>query len=378
MEKLTFTRFAAAMSVVLTHFGQDIPVIDTVPWSYFLRQGTFMVSYFFVLSGFIMAAVYWELEGRADRRAYWAARFARIYPVYILALVFMMALGGPENGSHPWRTFLLNAVMIQAWLPTFALTGNPPGWSLSAEAFFYLAFPFCLPLLRGLHGVWRPLLVVGLVWLVSQIGYHIGRQALELHFVESLHNAIHYDPLLHFNSFLVGAFASLVLRRRGWQRTSAAQQYHPHGTGVSFVMVLAGATLIIVALLMLGQGVYVAGAFLSATNGLLAPIFALFIAALSVDTSPWTRWLAWPPLVALGEMSYAVYMLQDPMRELVYRLVSRSSLIVPPVPLFWMFVLSLLIVSAVVWRWYEMPLRRFLRELLGGPSQPQNRRSAMV
>ncbi|MEP6656985.1 MAG: acyltransferase [Betaproteobacteria bacterium] len=375
MEKLTFTRFAAAMSVVLTHFGQDIPVIDTVPWSYFLRQGSSMVSYFFVLSGFIMATVYWELEGRADRRAYWAARFARIYPVYILALVFMMALGGPEKGSHPGWTFVLNATMIQAWLPTFAVTGNPPGWSLSAEAFFYLAFPFCLPLLRGSRGVWRPFVVVGLVWLVSQVGHHVGRQALELHFVESLHNAIHYDPLLHFNSFLVGAFASLMLRRRGGQRTGAAR---PGETGASLAMVLASVALVAAALLMLGRGVYVAGAFLSATNGLLAPIFALFIAALSVDTSPWTRWLAWWPLVALGEMSYAVYMLQDPMRELVYRLVSRSSLNVPPVPLFWMFVLALLAVSAAVWRWYERPLRRFLRQRLGGNSQPQNRRSAMV
>ncbi len=371
MEKLTFTRFVAAISVVFTHFGRGIPFIDDQPWAYLLRQGSFMVSYFFVLSGFIMAAVYWDLQDRADRRAYWAARFARIYPVYILALVFMMSLGGPQNGPQPLATFVLNATMIQAWLPTFAMTGNPPGWSLSAEAFFYLAFPLCMPALRRLPGIWRPLLVVGFVWLVSQVGYHVGRQALEAEFSEALHSALHYDPLLHLNSFLVGIAAQLVLRRRGW-RTSVEPR-----TGAAFVLLLASSALLAVALVALGEGVVLAGAFLSAANGLLAPLFALFIAALCVDASPWTRWLAWWPLVALGEMSYAVYMLQDPMRELVYRVV-LSSTTMNPVALFWVFVAALVAVSALVWRCYERPLRRVLRDRLAGPAERRNRPATVV
>ena len=62
------------------------------------------VDLFFVLSGFIMAAVYWDLQDRADRRAYWAARFARIYPVYLLSLLLRYETDSQDAmGSRlPW------------------------------------------------------------------------------------------------------------------------------------------------------------------------------------------------------------------------------------------------------------------------------------
>ncbi|MEP7208483.1 MAG: acyltransferase [Casimicrobiaceae bacterium] len=372
MEKLTFTRFVAAFAVVLTHFGRDIPFIDELPWSHFLRQGSFMVSYFFVLSGFIMAAVYWDLDGRTDRRAYWIARFARIYPVYLLALVFMMVLD-TENGLRPLVSFVLNASLLQAWFPTYVMTGNPPGWSLSTEAFFYLLFPFCMPVLRAMPGLWRPLAAITAIWLASQVGYHAGRQYLEVHPIEVVHNALHYFPPLHLNSFLAGIAANLVLRRGAWLDSGNAGR----SSGAALALVLASFALILAALWVLGRGLYVADAFVSAANGLLAPLFALFIAALAVDRSRWTRWLAWAPLVAMGEMSYAVYILQDPVREVVYRL-GTGPLPMTPIWLFYTYLATLVALSAVLWRWYEQPLRRYLRSRLGGPGAARAPRAAVV
>ena len=37
--------------------------------------------------------------------------------------------------------------LVQAHIPSFALAWNPPAWSLSAEAFFYLVFPFVAPVI---------------------------------------------------------------------------------------------------------------------------------------------------------------------------------------------------------------------------------------
>lgn len=349
------------MSVVFTHHGQGIPVIDEIPWSYLFRQGSFMVSYFFVLSGFIMAMVYRDLEGRSARRAYWAARLARIFPLYILALVFMTALGGPEAGPQPVLAFALNATMLQAWFPAFAMTGNPPGWSLSTEAVFYLLFPFCLPLLRALPGIRQPLLLVGAVWIVSQVAYHIGLRALEAGGSQALHHALNYNPLFHLNSFLVGVAASLLLRRSGFPAAAEAARTRL----APLLLLIASVALIALALFVLGKGVYVAGAFVSAANGLLAPLFALFIASLASDRSVFTRWLAWSPLIVLGELSYGVYILQAPMRELTYRLGHRWTTLSPDM-MFIVFVAALLGVSWLAWRWYEVPLRRYLRLALGG------------
>jgi peptidoglycan/LPS O-acetylase OafA/YrhL len=115
--------------------------------------------------------------------------------------------------------------------------------------------------------------------------------------------------------------------------------------------------------ILLGHGVRLGSTPISATNGLLAPLFAVFIAALAVDASPALAWLKWGPLVALGEMSYAIYMLQDPVREISYRFGLR--VLAPwPVAMFWTFVVVLLLISLLVWRWFEVPLRHWLRQRL--------------
>ena len=32
--------------------------------------------------------------------------------------------------------------LVQAYVPSWAMAWNPPGWSLSAETFFYVLFPW--------------------------------------------------------------------------------------------------------------------------------------------------------------------------------------------------------------------------------------------
>ena len=92
LHELTSARFFAAMAVLLGHFQ---PYIGLPPWLGWMAGG-FGVSFFFVLSGFILTYRYWDdfaagVAGRPYRR-YIVARFARIYPCYALALVLMTAL----------------------------------------------------------------------------------------------------------------------------------------------------------------------------------------------------------------------------------------------------------------------------------------------
>ena len=59
---LVGTRFAAALFVVFFHFGKNTPLIADRAWSPILLSGPLAVSYFYVLSGFIMATVYRSIE----------------------------------------------------------------------------------------------------------------------------------------------------------------------------------------------------------------------------------------------------------------------------------------------------------------------------
>lgn len=110
-------------------------------------QGYLGVNFFFLLSGFILVYTYVDPVGRMRLTPYdfWVARLARIYPVYLLGFV---VAAGPYLFQHHSAgasivTALADIALTQAWIPTPAGTAwNGPGWSLSAEAFFYLAFPF--------------------------------------------------------------------------------------------------------------------------------------------------------------------------------------------------------------------------------------------
>src|SRR5437764_1005644 len=77
-------------------------------------------------------------------------RFSRIYPVYLVALVSMVPLAlhapwdarvfGVASPTAKTATFLAHAGLVQGWAPQLATSWNLPGWSVSAEAFFYLGF----------------------------------------------------------------------------------------------------------------------------------------------------------------------------------------------------------------------------------------------
>ena len=81
LEPLTSLRFFAAAAIVL-HHTQEVWV-PTGFWLPFLLDQA--VAFFFVLSGFILTYVHPALPTRAERRRFWLARFARIWPAHATA-----------------------------------------------------------------------------------------------------------------------------------------------------------------------------------------------------------------------------------------------------------------------------------------------------
>src|SRR5690554_5743831 len=80
---LTSVRFFAALYVLVVHFGMHM--FEGTPLEGFATLGSTGVSMFFVLSGFILTYTYAGRSSKPGR--FWWARFARIWPVYVLSLV---------------------------------------------------------------------------------------------------------------------------------------------------------------------------------------------------------------------------------------------------------------------------------------------------
>jgi peptidoglycan/LPS O-acetylase OafA/YrhL len=300
---LTFLRFVAALGAVLFHVGPHIP---SLAWGDALvRHANTGVSFFFVLSGFILAAVYNGRSFRPD--AFFVARAARILPLYWLALTVPAGLAALRGSLDP-TDLVLSALLLQAWWPPAALTLNLPGWSLSVEAFFYLCFPLLLKRLEDLTT--RALFVTLLVSWAGNLLLHVALlQTAERTASSHLESFAYYHPLVHLPTFVAGMSSGLIFAR------------HRERIALHAPALVAGSVLAIVALLVVPNPIV-----RYHHNGLFAPLFVALIWGVgSRPASALARGLAARPLVLLGEASYAIYLLHYPVHK-VYEIVVGDAL----------------------------------------------------
>ena len=87
---LTSLRGIAALTVLIFH---------TNTWNF---RGYLGVDLFFLLSGFVLAYVYGQMElSRQTYCSFLKARLARVYPVHLLILVLILALMLPMIDTRP-------------------------------------------------------------------------------------------------------------------------------------------------------------------------------------------------------------------------------------------------------------------------------------
>jgi len=321
---LTSLRFFAALLVIAHHFAPY-----PLQWSSLSAEPTLVgrlcalalngfvgVDLFFVLSGFILAYSYLAPGGRlrGTPHAFWRARVARIYPLYLLAYI---AAALPFAWSHDPRapllpTALAALTLTQAWIPWAASTWNPPGWSLSVEVLFYALFPLLLPALARLPRRRYPL-AFAVLWAACcavPLAY-ITKPNASLVWLWT----IVYNPVLRLPEFLIGVMAGLIFIGRSQESKKAgrAQRALPY----------VGLGALTIAIAVLATAPAWLRPFLRA--GALDPLFALLIFALAVGGGPLAGLLARPLPQLLGEASYAMYILHWPLWDWLTRLTGIST-----------------------------------------------------
>lgn len=331
---LTSLRFVAAFAVVLLHYRDLLGPLP--PWLLKLFVGgQYGVTFFFVLSGFILTYNYlgWFEQG-VDARHYGRfqrLRFARLYPVYLLGLLLdtpghlveRAAAGAlPSSWATLWAAWLLNAVGLQPWVPAvpYAMYWNTPAWSVGAEFFFYACFPW---LCRGLAAHVQRAALLPWVFAAVVLGgaglYALVLQAMngpERVAAQTQYLVLVYNPLLRFSEFAAGCVAGLYFMR--CSRGAAAAM--PLATGPAWLarprgrhLALAAALLAVLWRVMADD--YVGPAFnlwlldVSIKYAYYIVPFTLIILALASGPTVLSPVLEHPWAVRLGEASYALYIL---------------------------------------------------------------------
>lgn len=154
---LTSLRFFAALMVFLSHLS-FLEKSDSVYLASFfggvMKEGYIGVTFFFVLSGFILS---YACQGREVLRGgylnFLISRISRIYPLHFVTLIAVTPLVMfSVFKSGEFLNFFIGGVanvsLLQAFFPSrdIYFSFNAPSWSLSVELFFYLVFPLLLTL----------------------------------------------------------------------------------------------------------------------------------------------------------------------------------------------------------------------------------------
>jgi peptidoglycan/LPS O-acetylase OafA/YrhL len=316
------------------------------------------VSFFFVLSGFILV---YTCQGKSvNVMKFWRTRFARIYPAYLFSLLlmapwFFYAATKLKFPLFAWATghlksaSVLVVTLLQAWVPGNALAWNSVCWSLSVETFFYLLFPLLLFVFaRRSRG--RLLFYIAASWLVGMAIPAIylwlrpdGLSATNSEVINAFWlNALQFNPMARLPEFMMGmACGFLFLHSKKNDKLAVSLI----ATGIAgFILVVR-------------CGIWIPYPVLH--TALLAPVFAAIVYGVAMRPRC-AQFLENKILVLLGDSSYSLYLLHTLAIGAFFQF-SKTGFENPTVLKTVAAVTVAVLVSVAVYRWIEVPGLRMLR-----------------
>ncbi|MGA7817895.1 acyltransferase family protein [Caballeronia sp.] len=353
---LTGVRFLAALSVALFHLSFQLAASLNIPTGHFFDNAGEPVELFFMLSGFILTYTHSDVStvNRAATSQFYLSRFAKIYPMYLLGwLVFapliyinLVSLHGPGPGTYARLAFygVMSITLMQAWIPATANAWNTPGWSLSAEAFFYALFPLLFASLK--HRTVRALIaLIALCWLISVVPtIVVSMLPKPFSTVQWPQDAANFMPVLRIAEFIAGICMGRLYLDRSSERSWA------------FDLAAALALVLAVAAMLFSNYLH--------ARVVLFPVFFALLYCLARASGPLSRLLGSKVMVLLGEASFAFYILHVPLFK--YAKIAVPSVATSPLQ-FSIFLVALTGVSIFCYLSIEKPLCAYLRRAYRTP-----------
>jgi peptidoglycan/LPS O-acetylase OafA/YrhL len=387
--ELTGIRFFAAFFVCAYHFSPNfnLPISSTLQ-----NLARISVSLFFILSGFILCYTYYEkLDPKKLSQFFWS-RFARLAPAFVIVMIAMIPirllflLSSPATALSTYGlsiglpivgiTWLANLFLVAVFIPIlnpWLHFWNPPAWSITSEAVFYLTFPSVIFLLRkikranflvlsaiGLYG----LLCLGVVLLLLII-ISINFEQFPSYFTQALYpgrrimteemvRALTFEyfgyllPFLHCFEFWIGCVTGCLFLKL------MEQEELPRQNSRNLLLIISGILFYLASQAsyltqgLMGLGMYAA----------YAPSFVVLIFTLASGQTWVSKIFTHPWIVTLGKSSYALYISHFAIMA-IHQNLANLGMIFPKIAYFILLGICLL-VSLIIYNFVEVPTQKWL------------------
>lgn len=307
LPSLTGLRFFAALLVFFFHITlSNSPIPPNDPINPFADQelGSFLemlvskagyvgVSFFFVLSGFLLA---WSYKPGEPTTRFWRRRLLKIFPNHLVMWVLSMILFAAAINTP--TGIISNLFLVNSFFPDGAVyvAVNPPSWTLNSELLFYMLFPLIMIPLRRIPGnrlwVWAWIMVAGMIAVQLVTTYLIPAtpvSPLTPVSVTQFWFGYIFPPSRLFE-FVLGSILAMIVLDKRWIPLKMWQ---------TLLICVAG-----YALAMMVPFVY---SFNVAT---IIPVAAIICTVAAGDIAGRKTFLASPTMVWLGNISFGFYLCQ--------------------------------------------------------------------
>lgn len=310
LNNITAARFLAAL-LVFAHHAEPLHDRSLIPATWlrrFFANGYVGVTFFFVLSGFVIALVHYDEFREITARTtffYFMKRLIRIVPLWLFLAAPFIAV--EIHASNVWQLVSFTT-FTQAWSPDInvAFAYLSVAWTLSCEMFFYACFPLLAWSVHRAQGRWRHscallIAVCVLAPLAADAVFVLDPRLSALPWADanSGHRWLYRFPPMRLFEFALGVALYVVFAAN---RQAVARRAGRAG----WIAALVGATAVLV--LMMTTFVVGNATFSAPYIGPFA-VIVLGLTAIEVNEAPLCVRL--PGLILLGEASYAFYLVHQ-------------------------------------------------------------------
>ncbi len=323
----------------------------------FMSNGWISTSLFFLLSGFILAYLYWGEDGQliTTKRRFWSLRFARIYPIHLIVMTIILMLQVPWYLSQdmPLSTLVPSALatmaLVQAWIPPWIPLWSWPTWTISALVFLYLCMPW---LMKTLSCLSRRQMVIALiampfVSIIPTLGY-AARMAAGAPWSMNVDMFVANTPVFWVPYFAAGMLMTRIFSLSRFNPVPSSPSWFAWGDVAFIIVVAIGCT----------PGIEQPLKFFI-RQGLLMPFFVVMVLDLARGKGLMAKVFSLPGTGFLGETGYSIFIWQSVILIGCY----VSLMFIPAIGPYqiWIaiaFIMALAILSTFL---VEKPLARVIR-----------------
>ena len=351
LEWIDVLRGIAILMVILVHVGTHSHVQEKSIKS-FTDYGSRGVQLFFIVSAFTL---FRNFTQKFNPKSFYIRRYARIAPMFFLALIFYAIVGYPGSKLEMWdlggySTYMLIIPFLHGLSPYSYNALVPGGWSVACEFLFYYSLPFLAFFCRGFRST---LIVLCLALIEADIWTRLYQGHLEPFFsghaspidlnrpIGDFINLAFFYQIPVFISGMLLVYINIDAIRHSCAKSkilSSAVRVSPYLAAMILLAAAASGN--------------------ATLQSRMVTIFVFFFLVFSFSLSP-QNLLVNKAMILIGKYSYSIYLVHfvflDPYTKLTARWLPNLAPILQLIVVYGLVATSSYVISMLTYRFIEDP-----------------------